>query len=397
MAHFPDMPMKLMVPVLPSAAELRPFLEAIDAARIYSNGGPLNVEFCSALSTFIGGRLCNESPLNVVSVSSGTSALEIALRLKGKSGRRWVLLPSFTFIATAHAVANAGFEPWFMDVDAETWAATPNLAEAALAELPDAPAAVIAVSPFGAPVDTEAWDAFEARTGIPVILDMAAAVMSIRRVGRAPMCLSLHATKMISTGEGGAILSGDDAFAGAVARAISFGFEKGGRVSLGRGGNYRISEYASAIGLAAIAATARKEAALKTVAGLYRQHLSSLPLRLQPGFGEDWVSMTLNVELPPERVDATLAVLDDAGVPWRHWWSLGCHLHPAFADASKASLANTARIARCIVGLPFHELLTEGEVKSVAALLARGLEADASPERRELVSSVQGGKRSRSL
>ncbi|KQT58718.1 hypothetical protein ASG54_22840 [Aureimonas sp. Leaf460] len=285
--------------------------------------------------------------------------------MRAKPGR-FVLMPAYTFIATAHAVANAGYEPWLTDVDPVSWALTPVIAEAILPQLTEPPAAVVAVSPFGAPVDQAAWNAFEDRTGIPVVLDMAAAALSLDAVGRVPACVSLHATKMLGIGEGGAIVSEDADFIAAARSAASFGFVPGTRTAARHGGNYRISEYAAAVGLAALAQATAKEARLKAIALAYRRHLGNVPVDWHAGFGEEWVSMTINIGLPVDCVDTVIAALETRNVPWRRWWSLGCHTHAPFAHAPRDRLDVTEDLGRRVIGLPFHEFLTEGQVRLVS-------------------------------
>lgn len=365
-------PPALMVPVLPSTDAIAPLLREIDGRHVYANDGPLTRRFCAELAAALESRLSEPATLHVMTVSNGTVALELALRLRARPGRL-VVMPAYTFIATAQAVANAGFEPFFADVDLNSWALTPAVAEALLPTLPEPPAAIVAVSPYGAPLDQRAWNAFEARTGIPVVLDMAAAALSIDAVGRVPACLSLHATKMLGIGEGGAIVSEDADLIAAARSTSSFGFEPGNRLAGRRGGNYRISEYAAAIGLAALAQVGEKENRLKVVAQTYRRHLGNAPISWQPSFGDRWVAMTVNIGVPGERADTVTAALDARRIPWRRWWTLGCHTHPAFAGAPRSRLDLTKTLAPRVIGLPFHELLTEEQVQFVAETVREAL------------------------
>ena len=85
-------------------------------------------------------------------------------------------MPSFTFIASGHAVCNAGYEPFLVDIDERSFVITPAIAAAALRSMLESPAAVLVISAFGAPPDVPAWQAFEHDHGIPVIFDAAATI-----------------------------------------------------------------------------------------------------------------------------------------------------------------------------------------------------------------------------
>jgi dTDP-4-amino-4,6-dideoxygalactose transaminase len=246
---------------------------------------------------------------------------------------------------------------------------TPAIAEAALSALPEPPAAVLPVSAFGAAPDQAAWAEFHRRHGIPVVFDAAAAVAAINGVEEAPVCVSLHATKLLGIGEGGAVLCGDDGLARRITAMTGFGFEGAERVSTLRGGNYRISEYTAAVGLAALEGLPARVARMRALAEAYREQLAGKASCLQDGAGKHWATMTLNVLLPAAEVDRTLARLDSAGIEWRRWWGLGCHRHPAFADLPRTDLTATDELARRVIGVPMHDFLTRDDVRRVTSCL----------------------------
>lgn len=280
-------PIPVLVPTLPTTDELLPFLRRIDAAHWYSNYGPLWREFADGMAGFLGDR-AGRSAVGVTFTSSGTTAIELALRVRARPGARLCLMPSFTFIASAHAVCNAGLVPFLVDVDAGSMVLTPAIAALALREMREVPAAVLVISAFGAPPDVVAWEEFERAHGVPVVFDAAAALTSLDMIGNQPLCVSLHATKVFGVGEGGAIISADPALITRTTAMTGFGFGSGAssRVSEMRGGNYRISEYAAAVGLAALAGIDRKIATLKALGGAYASGLRNGPVRLQEGAGE---------------------------------------------------------------------------------------------------------------
>jgi dTDP-4-amino-4,6-dideoxygalactose transaminase len=359
-AHVPA-PVRVMRPRLPSASALLPYLTRIDATRVYSNYGPLNQEFAARLAALTGAT-------GVTLTGNGTSAVELALRSLDKAGGV-CLMPAFTFIASAHAVCNAGLVPFLLDVDPTTLALSPEIVEAALPTLPQRPAVVLVVSAFGAPPDFGTWATFETRHAIPVVFDAAAAVTSISSVARQPVCVSLHATKVLGIGEGGAILSGDPGLIERTTAMTGFGFFGNERISTLRAGNYRISEYTAAVGLAALDELSSRLDSARTLTAGYRRRLAAKAAHLQSGVGEHWLTMTLNAILPAADVAPTLDRFAVSCIEWRRWWGLGCHRHPAFSNLRRADLSGTDALAPRVIGVPFHFDLSEVELDRIAACL----------------------------
>jgi dTDP-4-amino-4,6-dideoxygalactose transaminase len=354
----------VLLPSLPKAEALLPYLRRIDESGMYSNNGPLYREFCAGFSAFLAARTTAKGTVESAVVANGTVAIEMALRHVAKPGRRHVVIPSYTFVATAHAVANTGHIPLLADCDEHTLTLTPETAKAAIATLNEEPAAVVVVSPFGGPFDIPLWERFAAETGVPVGFDAAAAATSLTRIGNQPICLSLHATKVFGIGEAGAIVSRDPALIHRMRGMAGFGFDGAARSSAYRGGNYKVSEYTCAVGLAVLADMERKISALFAMTKAYQDGIGAAT-NLQPGCGVDWVSLTTNVILPDDRVSAVLAAFDSQGIMWRRWWGDGVHTHPAFADCPRADLSVTEKVAYRTIGVPFHEKLDNRQIAQV--------------------------------
>ena len=186
--------------------------------------------------------------------SSGTAGLVGALfATAGRAGvdRPLCICPAFTFVATAIAAVSAGYQPFLADIDPETWALDP----VALRRLPalSHAGAVVPVAPMGRTPDLDAWQAFQEETGIPVVMDAAACfdTLDLDQLKRCsfPVVISLHATKTLSTAEGGLVLCGSPEVAARVTRALNFGFYES-RESIGPSINGKLSEYHAAVGLA---------------------------------------------------------------------------------------------------------------------------------------------------
>ncbi len=229
-------------PRLPLAETILPYLQRIDEARWYSNFGPLLTE--------LEDRLSQRFPegTRVITVANGTQALALTLMAMDLPAGGLVAMPAWTFVATAHAVLQAGLVPWFVDVDEQTWSLDPALLAARLSQAPGPVVGAIPVSPFGRPLDLAAWRAFRETTGVPVLVD-AAAGFDAADDARLPLVVSLHATKVAGAGEGGFLATDDPDLAARVRALSTFGF-RGSRDSLLPATNAKLSEYTAAGGLA---------------------------------------------------------------------------------------------------------------------------------------------------
>lgn len=362
-------PLMLCRPLLPDADALLPYLRALDRTRWYSNHGPLLRRLESRLAARFG------VPDGAVAcVANATQGLSLTLRALDAPAGGLCLMPAWTFAATPSAARAAGLTPYFVDVDAESWALDPDRARAALADAPRPVGAVIPVAPFGAPMDVAGWDEFAAETGIAVVRDAAAAVDTVA-AGTTPAVVSLHATKPLGAGEGGLVVTRDPLLAARIRALACFGFA-GDRRSRHAGTNAKMSEYAAAVGLAALDGWTARRAALARLIALYLSELGGLPgTAFSPGFGAGWVSSTCSVLLPPGTVATVRDRLDRAGIEARPWWQGGCHTHPAFADCPRLDLSTTEDLAARTLGLPFSADLVPADIARVGDALADALGA----------------------
>ncbi len=188
---------RVLQPRLPEATVIAPYLRRIDEARIYSNFGPLLIDLEHRLA-----GLFDIPDEGITCVANGTLALTLALKAQMPSPGSLCVMPSWTFAATPHAALTNGLVPYFIDVEADTWAINPSLAAEAIRTAPGRVGAVVPVVPFGCPFDYAAWDRFAAETGLAVAID-AAAAFDTAAPGQVPLTISMHATKSLGIGEGG--------------------------------------------------------------------------------------------------------------------------------------------------------------------------------------------------
>lgn len=352
-------------PRLPPLAAIAPYVERIDAARWYSNFGPL----CQAFEARLAERL-GLPAAGVSTLSNATVGLALGLRAAGAAPGGLCLLPSWTFSASVHAVIEAGLTPCFTDVDA-AGVLTPEIARGGLKAAPGAVVAVMPVSVWGQPVDPAPWDAFAAETGVTVVVDAAPAFDAVQ-AGRSLCAVSLHATKVLGIGEGGFVAAADPDLVTAVRQRSNFGFA-GSREAQMAATNGKLSEYAAAVGLAALDEWPARRAAFQAAALRYRRNLDAVPgAGLPDGWGEAWQSATcvLRLDKPAPGLAGALAA---AGVETRAWWGEGMHRHRAFAACPRLALPQTERLAQATLGLPFFIDMTADQVDRVCELVAEEL------------------------
>jgi len=346
----------VMAPRLPSWEAISRYGVQIDSNRWYSNFGPLVCEFERRLAEHFGGDLGT-----VLTCANATLGITLTLQESVKNHCAGCLLPSWTFVATAHAVSAAGLRPVFADVDPIDGQLTPSLAEQALQADSDI-AAVIVVGPFGMGVDIEGWLRFRARTGIPVIFDAAAGFDTVA-LSPIPTIVSLHATKALGCGEGGFVMTTEKDLISRIMGRSNFGFVSR-REAMSVGTNAKMSEYHAAVGLSALDEWPKTRARLMEVAKNYRKRLSACQwASFQRGWGEDWISTTCNLKIESGLESLPFAVaMGEAGIDTRRWWGDGCHRQTAFADCPRFALPVTADLAGRTIGLPFSRDLTTSHI-----------------------------------
>ena len=359
-------------PKLPDLAALSPYLGRLDEARVYSNHGALVVALEDRLS-----GLLNLPDRHAITCSSGSMALIgaiLAVRDQaGGSAGQVCLMPAYSFVATAAAAELCGYRTRLVDVDSETWSLDPGR----LSGHPEIARAglVIAVAPYGRPIDLEAWQRFHDETGIPVLIDAAAGFDWFLSGGAAlpaglPVAVSLHATKAFGCGEGGLILTRDTDLARRCFRAVNHGF-LGSRDAVLPGINGKMSEYHAAVALAELDGWEGKLARMRQVGRQYRQMWSAAG----SAAGRLWATPDISgcyalfEAATPDQARDAAATLDRAGVDTRFWYGTGLQDHSAYAHLDRDDLSGTADISQRLLGLPcYPDLSVDGIERVVTAL-----------------------------
>ena len=380
-------------PKLPSARAILPYLERVDAARIYSNFGPLVCELQSRLQDLL---LAGEG--QVICTSSGTSALSAAiLASAGRAGdKRIAIVPDLTFAATAAAVERCGYDLHLTEVDRDNWQLDPDVIRRhpRLAEV----GVVVPVAAYGQPVAQACWVRFMQDTGIPVVIDAAAAFASLLRapgryVGAVPAAISFHATKSFGVGEGGCIAWSAPRAEQRLSEAINFGFFEDRR-SIAPSLNGKMSEYHAAVGLAELDSWNDKTAAFERVVASYRRYASALGLegRMILFPESDYIYPMFNCA-DDEESRLLQDRLSQRGYGSRMWYRLGLHSHPEFARCTTDDLAASEWLASRLLGLPMAVDLDDRDVSEVLDVISGTLH---KPARSSASSARVGGLRSES-
>lgn len=367
-----------LIPDLPDTAALLPWLRRVEAQRWYTNYGPLVTEFEQAMTSLL--RQANGNrDLHLTSLVTGYHALELGLRVLNLPAGGAVLMPAVTFPACPLAAHHAGLQPLLADIDPDSWLLTPAIASAAAQRHPIA--AVMPVALYGVPVDAQAWDEFHQATGIPVLIDAAAAVETQTIPRHGLVAHSLHATKPFGIGEGGLLVSADASLIAQARQLSNFGTQE--RICQDWGGsNAKLSEYHAAVGLAQFARwpeIKRRRAGLRAV---YQAALSDLPVRWQEGL-EQAVNSLLMLDVSPLPAATLIAALQARGVKAHQTYLPPLYHHPAFAAVPRLSAAG-ALVAWCeqaeqlfrhCCGVPLHPFMNPADVAEVvSALRGAGLQ-----------------------
>lgn len=339
--------------------------------RWLTNNGPLVQQLEQRIADQLGVKHC-------VAMCNGTIALEIAIRALGLQGE--VIVPSYTFVATAHALHWQAITPVFADIDPFTHNLDPG---AVRRMITPRTTGIIGVHLWGRPAPVEELQAIADEHGLQLMFD-AAHAFGCRHGGRViggfGRCevLSFHATKVFNTFEGGAVVTDDAALAEAMQLMRNFGFSGNDNV-IHPGTNGKMPEINAAMGLVNldalpdfVAANRRNhEAYAQAFAGIDGLHLIAYDQVLTPNY--QYVVVEVGSELPASR-DEVVAALEAENVLARKYFWPGCHGMKPYRDLFPHAgllLPATEAVAKRVVVLPTGITLSEAEIATIAAVIAQ--------------------------
>lgn len=325
---------------------------------------------------------------HAVLVSSGTAALHLALVALDIGPGVAVLVPDFTFPATANVVLLVGATPVLVDVDPHSYCVTPAALEAAIQAWrgPQRLRAIMPVHEFGHPVDIAAVRSIAQRHGLKIVEDAACAIGACDAVAFTGTqgdigCFSLHPRKTLTTGEGGILTTNDDVLAARLRRLRSHGMERSpaGMAFHEAGFNYRLTDLQSAIGRTQLPQLAGWIEARRALAKRYRDALAPLEraghLTLPADHaGHSWQTFMVVLADDVDRT-ALIRTLAERGIEANLGAQCVSALPPFAAYVPAGGSPNANRLYRQGLALPFCEQYGVTEVAQVASALAELLES----------------------
>lgn len=350
-------------------AFLRKAGEMLDR-RWLTNNGPFVQELEQKIAHYCDVKHC-------IAMCNGTIALEIAIRALNLTGE--VIVPSYTFVATAHALHWQDITPVFADIDPATHTLDP---QAVRSMITPRTTGIIGVHVWGRSAPVEGLQAIADERGLRLMFDAAHAFgcsrggRMIGGFGQAEV-LSFHATKFYNTLEGGAILTNDDELAETMRLMRNFGFSGFDNV-IHPGTNGKMPEVCAAMGLVNLDFIpkviqvnrenhAAYSAALNGVDGLH-----VLPFDEQEKNNYQYIVLEIT-EGRPGRRDRIIEALHSKNVLARKYFWPGCHRMKPYRDLFPHAglvLSNTVRVADRVVVLPTGTTLPEGAIPTIAEIIA---------------------------
>lgn len=326
---------------------------------------------------------------HAVAMSSGTAALHASLLALGLGPGDVVVLPAFSFIATANVVELCGARPVFVDIDPGTFTMDPDLLDRCLAgvgsEDRERLRAVVPVHAFGRLADMDAIRRIAARFGASVVED-AACALGAASAGRSAGtwgrvgCFSLHPRKVITTGEGGVAVTDDPEIARSLRTLRNHGQDPMGEAfdSVSIGLNYRMTEIQGALGITQLGRLQGILRQRREAAGRYDEALRGSVLTVPPPAPAGAAThQSYVVLLPTDVADARAALIEGLGsqgieatigtwhMPLTTYFRTRYGYRPG-------DFPVTDDVARRALSLPLHERVTPAEQRFVAdTLLAR--------------------------
>lgn len=356
----------------PNIGDQERFKEALSSIlerRWLTNNGPVVQEFERDIARFLGVKHC-------VAMCNGTIALEIAIRALGLTSE--VIVPSWTFIATAHALHWQGITPVFADIDPLTHNLDP---EAVRQKITPHTTGIIGVHLWGRPAAVDALHELADKHGLKLMFDAAHAFgcsYHSRKIGNFGACevLSFHATKIFNSMEGGAVVTNDDELAASMRLMRNFGFSGYDNV-IYPGTNGKMPEMNAAMGLVNLDALPGFVSINRRNYQVYAECLANLEgiSLIDYNQSDDPNYQYVVVEVAGDCAisrDEIIAALHAENILARKYFWPGCHRMKPYVDIhphAAKDLPETERLADKVIVLPTGTGVSENDIEEVATIL----------------------------
>ncbi|MBI2013516.1 MAG: DegT/DnrJ/EryC1/StrS family aminotransferase [Candidatus Colwellbacteria bacterium] len=336
--------------------------------------GPKNKEFEEAFASYIGTKYA-------ISMNSCASVLFAVIKAAGITGE--VILPSFTFTASANAVVNAGAKPVFTDVDYDTCMLDPKSVEEAITPKTEA---IMVVHFAGQAGPLKELKEIVDKHELLLIEDSAEAIgaeYNGKKTGSfGEGCFSFWPTKNMTTGEGGMLTTNNQKLAEQASLFVAHGIKKavnpphvGYRSAVLPGFNFRLSNMLAAIGVEQLKKLDAMNESRRIAAGWYNDRLSkilgiTLPVE-KPGRKHVYQMYTIKVAV--DKRNTLVSALNNAGVEASVHFNPPVHLQDYYKKKYPAHLPITEKIAEEIVTLPMYPDITKEDISYVCDTIRANL------------------------
>jgi perosamine synthetase len=331
--------------------------------------GPMVTQFEKNFAKFAGVK-------HAVAMNTGTAALHSAMVAAGVKQGDEVILPSFTFVATAEAVVLAGGKPVFTDIDPETYSISPGEIKKNVTKKTKA---IVPVDLYGFSADAKPIREIAAKHGLAVVEDAAqahGATYAGKPAGAFAnaACWSLYASKNMTTGEGGVATTDSDEIAETL-RLIRTHGEKAKYTSLMLGTNYRMSEIQAAIGLVQLGKlpaflAKRRENAERLTKLLAASDKLKLPEETEER-QHSWYLYTVRLKNATESErNKIVEEFKRKDIGAAAYYVNPVHLMPYYRESfGEHKLPETEKAAKQVFSLPIHPAVTEAQTDYIGKTL----------------------------
>ena len=349
-------------PYLPNLKKYMKYVEQAFDNQWLTNGGPLLQELTFRLQQKLGVDY-------LLLVNNGTTALQLAYKVKGLEGKK-VLTTPFTFPATTTALQWQQASICYADIDPQSWNLCANSTRVKMSEL--SVEAVVPVNIFGAPCDMEAFDKIGQDNNVPIIYDSAQSMLS-KYKGKSVLqygdihCISFHATKLFHCVEGGALtFKNEDDYIRAK-RLVNFGFDDTGQVREA-GINAKMSELHAAMGLCVLDDLASLIEDRERSVDIYKKELGDLVNFQSTSYSSFIPPMYMPIEVGSStKLDKIQSELSRHNIQARKYFSPDKNL--LLKPAQIADLSVTNKLSSAILCLPLMYGLSQKQIQSVTNLV----------------------------
>ncbi len=336
-----------------------------------SNNGSYVQEFEQRLADFIGVKHC-------IAMCNGTIALEIVIRATGLTGE--VIVPSFTFIATAHALQWQEITPIFCDIDPQTHNIDPRQVERMITPRTTG---IIGVHVWGRSCNVEALADIAQRHNLKLLFDASHAVGSsykdrmIGNFGEAEV-FSFHATKFLNTFEGGAVVTNNDELAEKIRLMKNFGFGSGYDNVVYIGTNGKMNEVSAAMGVTGLESITDFIAVNHQNYKQYKAELENLPGIKVITYDEtgknnyQYIILEVNEQESGISRDDIVQILHAENIMARRYFYPGCHqMEPyrSYFPNANLLLPETEKLTQKVMSLPTGTAITGEDISKICKII----------------------------